>query len=278
MALSATDRAVWLQLLSKLSPGADASEVRDFWQDRSSEMRGELTQSGSHAQSVAGLVRVLPGLGLEEDERRSLLLETIEALKNEAKSGLEGPAWLRAHPAWSGVAVFEALSQLEDPQAVVKASDHTRSLFSQMEDHLHAEAGESAWAAAEVAAEVGWTDVEDAFMAYALGAPFSSPIHFMQVQIVQLMRLMPQGSPEVLQFATGIVKSPHFEELEEESQVQALWLAALLEQEHGSFGEALEHLEAALERIDRQAHPEVYQRVEDFRKVLTGGGGPHGQA
>ncbi len=245
------DRHSFVDLMSSLETEGSRSRAVDFTRERSSTLLDEVSALPGVDQVRAGLLRAMK---LADDPRwseaASAAKSAIEAYVREAPTA--SPTLLqRRHPAWVGLAALE--SGLELDVAIASARAGFEAYAGKQDD------GDVLWAMAEAADDVGWATRHAELLNIAVNAPFTDTDHRDQVRLLLALELAERDADAALAPLTAIAAD---EEASERARVHASWVAAALYRRAADTVSAERLLRSALELIDRDAEPDIAERLE----------------
>lgn len=182
MSWSEADLSSFLAGLSDLAPGRDVSPWVRWCAERGDATREEIGRAPGDERARAGLLRLLPAMAMAPEEVARWRADARAALATWAAT--DHPAdWVARPPAWLGLATWELADGegASESEGMALAMRAASGAFAAMPDRPAAAEGEVAWAMAEVASEVGWSDRAGPLWERALAGPFSDPGYAAQV-------------------------------------------------------------------------------------------------
>lgn len=276
--MDAQRRAVLIGQAAALAPGGDAARLRALVLEDGDAALGELGAIPGHDTVRAVLLRLLPALPLDDERRSRAVAEARAALEAFEGASLDRQQALRRHPSWVVLAAREWAERTtdEDAQAVVQSVwTEAAAALAALSPGEPCGPGEVAWAVAETAADVGWSDHAEVLFEAAARAEHADPENRGRVLLICILRRLDAGETEVGDALAELLAG---EALDDQTRVHGHWLSALHAHEAGRNAEAFLHLDAALEHVDRDEDPEVLARLMDTHRAWSGSGGGPGEA
>lgn len=270
--MNAQDRAVLLAMAPQLAPGADATALLAFLRDRGQDALDELGAVPGHDGARAVVLRALPALGLTDVERADGVARARVALEAFEGATLDRQEALRRHPSWVVLAAREwaERSDADDADDVVAGVwAEAGAALSHLSPGEPCGPGEVAWAVAETADEVGWSDHADVLFEAAAAAAHADPENLGRVLLIRILRRLERDDLDVGRDLAALLRH---DALDDRTRVHAHWLSALHAHEQGRNADAFLHLDAALEQVDPDEDPEMMARLLDAHRAWGGGG------
>lgn len=236
-----TDRTVGAELLER------QPEVgQDFLDTHRATLLAAAVEQPGVDSVRAAVLRELPRLALTAEEQETLLQQAAAALRTYPDAVASGdPVQLMArHPAWVGLAHLELVERLDgDREAALEvAVQHARLGFSSAAGGA-VQDGETLWAMAETAEEVGWEDRVTELLTLAAGSAFADEGARDQVALLLGTRLA-TGEPDR---AVGLLEPVVEREGDVPTRVQAAFVLARIADARSLVGEARRWLGVAVD-------------------------------
>jgi hypothetical protein len=265
MPLSSDDVLAFMQQLTLLGPGQDRAPIIGWAQDHSEDLLAAVQAIETLDAVRAGVLRLLPDLGLDPERTVAVLRGAGQALFTSQSADMLAAT---RDPAWLGLCVIELAERVPgfeaDPlQRAVQLA--TRGYENTPE--LPKGPGEVLWAMAERAEHVGWEDRAEPLFEAALAAPFESLEHASQVRLLVALRRLERdedGAETLLEQVVGFPDAPR------QSRVHAGWILGLRAQERGDVPTARARLEACLADVDPDQDGDAAQRIAEALAALEG--------
>jgi hypothetical protein len=254
------DRAIGAELLERL-PDVDPA----FLEENRQALLEAVVESPGVDSVRAAVLRHLDALA--PADRAMVLQGAAEALRTYPDAVASGdPVQLMArHPAWVGLAHLELVRRLDgDPEAAREvAVQHARLGFSAAAKGP-VQDGETLWAMAETAEEVGWEDHVPVLLACALEAAFADDDARAQVALLLATRRATDDPASVPALVADVVDGEHPTPL----RVQAAFVLSRAAEASDAFGEALAWLDRAIALAVEADHGEVVAQLRAERARL----------
>ncbi|MCA9567274.1 MAG: hypothetical protein KC656_05505 [Myxococcales bacterium] len=192
----------------------------------------------------AAVLRELDRFGLDAARRDGLLQDVARVLRGYPEAVASGdPLQLMArHPAWVGLCHLELVERLEGDRdaALEVAVQHARLGFSAAAQGP-VQDGETLWAMAETAEDVGWDDRAHTLLEHALHATFADDGAREQVVLLLGTRLAGSDPGRASALLGPVVEG----EGDVPTRVQASFVLARIAEAADLVGDARDHLERA---------------------------------
>ncbi|GEM_PF-3049284 len=263
MPLTPDDVLAFMQHLRDLGPDRDRTAAIAWARPRTSDLLAAVQAIETLDAVRAGVLRLLPDLGLSSDRQVAVLRGAGQALfsahRAEVLTATRDPAWL-------GLCVLELAERVPGFEAdpLQRAVAMATAGFESTPD-LPKGPGEVLWAMAERAEHVGWEDRAEPLFEAALAAPFESLEHAAQVRLLVAMRRLEReeaGAETLLEQVVG------FEEAPRQSRVHAGWILGLRAQERGDLETARARLQACLADVDPDQDGDAADRIAEALAAL----------
>jgi hypothetical protein len=264
MSLSVDERAAFLALMPHLGPEGEDEAVVAFVRDHFYECIDEIGADPGFDQVRAGLIRLVPRLVGDADERRRVLASAdrmVRAFPDAVRDG-DPTLLLARHPAWVGLCAMELSDQLpgEFPGGVHRAVEVASVGFSALAGHAVSGPGEVLWAMAEQAEEAGWTDRTRQLLEAALDVSFADPANAHRVRIL-LGHLYVDAGEEALAAAVleDVTTGP---DAQDDTRIHARWMLAGLCQRNDDLEGAREWLREALREANGAGEEDAVEHIK----------------
>lgn len=265
MSLSPETARSFVALMPSLAPGADVGGMVKFFHEHAESLHASVAEIPGHDRIRAGLLRLLPALGLGDEERDGWIRGASLAMDAYEPEDRPGSLALRRPPAWVGLCILE-LKELQggDPAgALAEAVALATRGFVAPGDSPAVGEGEVLWALSEAAAEVGWTDRADFLLEAAAQAPFDDPHNRGRVWLLRIFAGLDRDED-----VDGDVAKLLAEDLDPQTRVQGLWIGAIRDRAADRIARSIERLQEATELVDAQEEPEIAARIREMLQAL----------
>jgi hypothetical protein len=252
--------AAVLAAMAGLGPGGDAGPMRTLVQAQPAACLEAVGELPGVDQLRAGLLRALPAVVGDTDERRAWWEAADAAIAAYEPEALDPADQLRRHPSWVGLCVLELAEQRGEPieQALGRAVALARRGFRALPGRVASGDGEVLWALAESAGEVGWWDWSHRLLDAARGAEFAEPELRDKVELLVVLSRLEAGDEAVDEALDALIAA---EPTDEQTFVHALWIGAQRDREAGRLERARARLALALTELGEDSPPEVGERI-----------------
>lgn len=251
------DRALGAKLL-ELQPDVE----QGFLDENRDALLAAVVENPGVDSVRAAVLRELDRFGLSATDRDDVLQKAAGALRAYPDAVASGdPVQLMArHPAWVGLAHLELVRRLagDEEDALEVALHHARLGFSSAAKGP-VQDGETLWALAETAEEVGWDDWQETLLARSMQATFADPGARDQVALLLGTRWAGARAEEAVALLEPVVDgdAPH------QVRVQAAFVLARI-------AESADRIGVARTWLERARGVAVSEGDEDVVRLLDG--------
>jgi hypothetical protein len=266
MTVSNETASEFVAKLPTLSPGADVRDTLAFVQANREALLPALGESPGYERVRAGMLRLLEAVEPEADARVPLLEGAAKALEDYVPDAAPEKA-LRRPPAWVGISTLELgrLQGRDGAEVVGEAVQRAQAGFAALDDLTPSGPGETLWAMAEAAGDVGWYDWSHPLLDAAAEATFADDENRGRVWLLRILSRLERGDEEVGDAIEALLALP---ELDPQTEVHALWIGALRDQASDAVPSAVARLERALGLVDVEEDPDVVKRLREALRAL----------
>lgn len=251
-----TDQALGAELLER-QPHAD----QDFLDANRDALLAAVVERPGVDSVRAVVLRELPRLGVDAEEAERLLQDVAVALRSYPDAVASGdPVQLMArHPAWVGLAHLELVDRLDGDRvaALEVAVQHARLGFSSASGGA-VQDGETLWAMAETAEEVGWDDRTDELLQLAVASEFADAGARDQVALILATRLAPTDASRARQLLETVARGDG----DAPTRVQSAFVLSRLAEADHLIGRAREWLSLAREIAAEAGDDDVVRTLD----------------